>query len=64
MNDGTATMTAVQTSDLRIRLGASTLVIETVPLTIVPTLSPFGLLALLAAMAVAGMLALRRYPRG
>ena len=64
LNDGTATMTAVQTSDLRIRLGASTLVIETVPRTIVPTLSPLGLLALLAAMAVAGMLAFRRHPHG
>jgi hypothetical protein len=64
LRDGTATMTAVQTSDLYIRLGVSTLVIETVPLAIVPTLSPLGLLALLAAMAVAGMLAVKRYRRG
>lgn len=73
LNDGAATLTAVQTSDAFIRLGVSTLVIETAPIVIVPetapifivpTLSPFGLLALLAAMAVAGMFAARRYRRG
>jgi hypothetical protein len=64
LNDGTATLTAVQTSEAFLRLGVSTLVVETAPLFIVPTLSSLGLLALLAAMAVAGMFAARRYQRG
>lgn len=71
LGDGTALLTAVQTSDFQVRLGASTLVIDTAPLVavappaaVVPTLSPFGLLALLVAIAVAGVLASRRYPRG
>jgi hypothetical protein len=72
LNDGTATLTAVQTSDEFIRLGVSTLVIDTAPIpvidagpiTVVPTLSPLGLLVLLAAMAIAGMVAAKRHRRG
>jgi hypothetical protein len=71
LSDGTATLTAVQTSDEFLRLGVSTLVIQTTPLAIVPppsatvpTLSPFGLLALLAGVAVAGMTAVKRRRHG
>jgi hypothetical protein len=72
LNDGSATFTAVQTSGLRIRLGETTLAVQTAlppPVGIaapevVPTLGPPGLLALLAVMAAAGVIALRRHPRG
>jgi len=71
LSDGSATLTAVQTSDLRIRLGVTTLTVQTAqppaatvaPVESVPTLGPFGLLALLAALAAAGAVALRRSPR-
>jgi hypothetical protein len=87
LNGGTATLTAVQTSDEFVRLGVSTLVIDTAPIpvidppvppvidppvppvidpgpvSVVPTLSPLGLLALLAAMAIAGMVAVKRRRR-
>jgi hypothetical protein len=63
LNDGQATLTAVQTSDLAIRMGVTTLLIETAP-SIVPALSPLGLALLLVAMAAAGALAVRRYARG
>ena len=69
LDDGIVTVSAVQTSDLHVRLGVTTLVITTakpvvvvppppVP-TPVPALSPAGLLALLMGLAAAGMLALR-----
>lgn len=57
-------LTVVQKEPLTVRLGASTLIIETAPPPAVPTLAPAGLLALLAAMAAAGASALRRSPRG
>jgi hypothetical protein len=71
LSDGSATLTAIQTSDLRIRLGVTTLTVETAlppaavvtPPESVPTLGSFGMLALLAALAVAGAVALRRSPR-
>lgn len=58
--DGTATLTAVQTSEISVRLGASTLVIETEPADRIPTLSALPLLALAAGLALAGGLAARR----
>ena len=63
LNDGSATMTAVQTSDISIRLGVSTLLVETAPQAVVPTLSPLGLLGLIVSMAVAGAFAVRRLAR-
>jgi hypothetical protein len=60
LNGGAATMSAVQTSDLSVRLGVSTLVIETAPPPIVPALSPLGLAALAALMAAAFGYAARR----
>ena len=63
LEDGTVTLSAVQTSATNIQLGITTLRIETAPLPTVPALSPFGVLALLAGMAVAGSLAARRFPR-
>jgi hypothetical protein len=57
-------LTAVQRERGTVRLGLSTLVMETVPAPQIPTLSPFGLLMLLAATAAAGAFALRRFPRG
>ena len=63
LNDGAATMSAVQTSDERVRLGVSTLIIETAPPPVVPTLSPAGLGALLTLMLGAGALLLRRRAR-
>lgn len=56
-------LTASQKDKFRVRLGASTLVLETAPVPTVPTLSPLGLLALLAAMAAASAFALRRVRR-
>ena len=58
--DGTATLTAVQTSEISVRLGLTTLVIETEPADRVPTLSTLPLLALAAGLALAGGLAARR----
>ena len=63
LNDGAATMSALQTSDERIRLGVSTLLIETAQPPVVPTLSPAGLGALLTLMLGAGALLLRRRAR-
>jgi len=69
LSGGSAAMTAVQTSDLFIRLGASTLILTTAPqaavpaIPAIPALSPAGLGALLAAMAAAGGFALRRRGR-
>ncbi len=71
LNDGVATLTATQTSDISIRLGETTLVVTTgtpsverLPVPIdVPANSPAGLGALLAAMAAAGAFALRRRAR-
>jgi hypothetical protein len=60
LNDGVATMTALQTSDERIRLGVATLIIETAPPPGVPTLSAAGLGALLTMMLAAGAVVLRR----
>ena len=57
-------LTVVQKDQIRVRLGTSKLVMETAPLPAVPTLSPAGLLALLAAMAATGAFLLRRLPRG
>jgi len=74
-NDGVATMTAVQTSDISVRLGTSTLTIETAPVPPppvilpdpevppVPTLSPLALLALIAGLAAAGVFLVRRAKR-
>lgn len=64
-DDGSATLTVVQTDNTRVRLGASTLTIQTGPIVVpgVPALSPSALLAVLAAVAAAGGLALRRVPR-
>jgi hypothetical protein len=60
LNDGVATLSAVQTSEQNVRLGISTLIVTTAPPPTVPTLSPAALAAMLAAVAAAGMLALRR----
>ena len=60
LNDGVATLSAVQTSEQNVRLGISTLIVATAPPPTVPTLSPAALAAMLAAVAAAGMLALRR----
>ncbi len=57
-------LTVVQKDQLTVRLGASTLIMETAPPPAVPTLAPAGLLALLAAMAAAGAYVLRRSPPG
>jgi hypothetical protein len=62
-NDGVASMTAVQTSDISVRLGTSTLIIETGPLPAVPALSTLGLLALIAGLAGAGVFLVRRATR-
>ena len=51
LNDGAATMSAVQTSDLSVRLGVSTLIVETAVPPIVPALSPFGIAALALMVA-------------
>ena len=58
--DGSATLTAVQTSEISVRVGVSTLVIETEPADRIPTLSALPLLALAAGLALAGGLAARR----
>jgi len=57
-------LTVVQQEQLTVRLGASTLIMETAPPPAVPTLAPAGLFALLAAMAAAGAYVLRRSPPG
>ena len=57
-------LSVVQKDPLTVRLGASTLIMETAPPPAVPTLAPAGLLALLAAMGAAGAYVLRRSPRG
>jgi hypothetical protein len=59
--DGTATLTAVQTSEFTVRLGVTTLVLETVPADRVPTLSAAALLLLAAGLALVGGLAARRH---
>jgi hypothetical protein len=64
LNDGTATLTVVQTSDVSVRLGVTTLYIETGVPPSIPALSPLSLLALLAGMAAAGALALQRRSLG
>jgi hypothetical protein len=62
LSDGAVTMTQLQTTGNIVRLGASSLVIETgVPP--VPALSPAGLGALLALMLGTGALLLRRRAR-
>ena len=58
-NDGNATMSLVQTSPDKVRLGVTTLIITTGVPPVVPTLSPIGLLALLASMGLAGLWAVR-----
>jgi hypothetical protein len=71
LNDGVAKMTAVQTSDVTVRLGTSTLIVQTGPIPAValpvepevPTLSPLALLALIAGLAAAGAFVLRRAKR-
>ena len=63
LNDGVASMTAVQTSEFTVQLGVSTLIIETGPPPAVPTLSPLGLLFLLAGVATMGAVAIRRFQR-
>jgi hypothetical protein len=72
LNDGAATMTAVQQSQYTLQLGASTLTVVTGPVPpapidpaepAVPTSTPLGLLLLLAGVAAAGVWALRRSPR-
>jgi uncharacterized cupin superfamily protein len=78
LNDGVAKMTAVQTSDVTVRLGTSTLIVQTGPIPLppatreptkeptepeVPTLSPLGLLALIAGLAAAGAFMVRRAKR-
>jgi len=63
LNDGVATLTAMQTSEFTVQLGVSTLIIETGPPPAVPTLSPLGLLFLLAGVATMGALAIRRFQR-
>lgn len=70
LKPGNPKLTVVQKDKTRVRLGKSTLVMETAPAQVVanpapavPTLSPLGLLALLAATAAAGAFALRRHPR-
>lgn len=60
LNDGVATMTAVQTSDITVRLGISRLIVQTGPVPTVPALSALGLLALVAGMAAAGVFLVRR----
>ena len=57
-------LTVTQIEKGVVRLGLSTLVLETGPAPPVPTLSPPALIALLAAVAAAGAIALRRSPRG
>jgi hypothetical protein len=61
--DGTATLTAVQTSEISVRVGVTTLVLETVPADRIPTLSPAALLLLAAGLALAGALAAGRRSR-
>jgi hypothetical protein len=63
LDDGTATMTAVQTSERTVRLGASTLFIETAPVQTVPTLATIGLFSLIAGLAATGAFLLRRASR-
>jgi hypothetical protein len=73
LNDGVADMTALQTSDITVRLGTSTLIVQTGPLPpviveptllpAVPALSSLGLLALIAGLAVAGAFVVRRTTR-
>lgn len=63
LNDGVATMTALQTSDISVQLGVSTLIVQTGPGPSVPALSTAGLLALMAALAAAGAWIVRRFPR-
>jgi len=60
LNDGKAVLSVVQTSDVSVRLGVTTLYIETGVPPSVPALSPMALFALLAGMAAAGAIALRR----
>ena len=62
LSDGTATMTAVQTSDDTVRLGQALLTVRTSPVPGVPTLSTLGLVWLAAGLAAAGALAIRRVP--
>jgi hypothetical protein len=57
-------LTVTQIEKGVVRLGLSTLVLETGPPPQVPALSPLALVALLAAVAAAGAVALRRSPRG
>ncbi len=60
LNTGSVTLTAVQTSDVAIRMATTTLVVTTAPPPTVPTLSPPALLALLLAVVAAGALVFRR----
>ncbi len=61
--DGKATLSVVQTSEISVRLGVSTLVVQTAPPPIVPTLPPSGLAALALLLAAAGAYALARLRR-
>ena len=63
LEDGVATMTAVQTSERTVRLGASTLFIEIAPVQTVPALATLGLLSLIAGLAATGAFLLRRASR-
>jgi len=62
LDDGVAKLTAVQTSDVAVRLGVSTLIVETAPIPVqtVPALSAAALLWLMAGLAVTGALFARR----
>jgi hypothetical protein len=55
LTDGTAKLTAVQTSDVTIRLGMSTLIVQLGPAETVPTLSTFGLMLLSAMLGLAAL---------
>ena len=53
--DGNAKLTVVQTSDVTVRLGVTTLIIQLGPAETVPTLSTLGLMLLSAALGLAAL---------
>jgi hypothetical protein len=63
LNDGIAKLTVVQTSELKVNIGVTTVKIETGPPAGIPATSPLGLLALFGAMSAVGALMLRRRGR-
>ena len=60
LNDGSAKLTAVQTSDDTVRLGVTTLIVQTGPLDSIPTLTTFGFLLLTAGLALTAFASRRR----